>query len=161
MRWQQPFAFYTASKNKIICLLDCTQSVDFFAFQIVFFKWAIPGLFSFIFFVSNNINFFTKNICEKCLSCIQCWDSNPLLSGHESPHITNRPVLPPKNNVWFKNNWHLNRFQMQILLLTLWSDSWMELIVFVEDFSTQSVDSLHQRQSAVSDTFCNLQDFWF
>ena len=31
----------------------------------------------------------------ECPSSIQCWDSNPQPSEHESPHITTRTGLPP------------------------------------------------------------------
>ena len=44
---------------------------------------------------TNIITNFTTNICEKCSSSIQCWDSNPRPSEHESPPITTRPGLPP------------------------------------------------------------------
>ena len=32
-------------------------------------------------------------------SSIRCWDLNPQPSEHESPPITTRPGLPPKENV--------------------------------------------------------------
>ena len=41
----------------------------------------------------TNITIFTTNICEKCPSSIQCCDSNPQPSRHESPPITTRPGL--------------------------------------------------------------------
>ena len=52
-------------------------------------------LLSFIFdlFQANIITIFTS-ISEKCPSRIQCWDSNPWPSEHESPPITTRPGLP-------------------------------------------------------------------
>ena len=42
-----------------------------------------------------NITIFTTNQCEKCLSSLRCWDSNPLPLEYESPPITTRPGLPP------------------------------------------------------------------
>ena len=43
----------------------------------------------------TNITTHRTNKCEKCPSSIWCWDSNPWLSGHESPPITTEPELPP------------------------------------------------------------------
>ena len=40
-----------------------------------FFKWAIPGLSTFIFVFWNKHYNFTRNICEKCQST-RFWDSN-------------------------------------------------------------------------------------
>ena len=41
----------------------------------------------------TNITIFTANICEKCPLSMQCWDSNPQPSEHESPPVTTRPGL--------------------------------------------------------------------
>ena len=58
-------------------------------------KQVIPGLFFvFLCLFKKTLQFF-KQTCEKCPSSIRRWDSNPRLSGHESPHITTRPWLPP------------------------------------------------------------------
>ena len=63
----------------------------------MFFKWANPGLFYCLFSViqTNIITIFTRNICEKCQSSIQCWDSIPQPSEHESPPITTIAGLLP------------------------------------------------------------------
>ena len=65
---------------------------------ILFFKWAIPGLF-FIYFrlFKQTIHFFTTNICGKMLCPSKIWrrDLNPQPSEHEPPPITTRPGLPP------------------------------------------------------------------
>ena len=66
-------------------------------FYPLFFKNG-PTLASFCFFRSfqtNIITIFTANMCEKCPSNIQCWDSNPRPLEHESLPITTRPGLPP------------------------------------------------------------------
>ena len=65
-------------------------------FQIIFLKnWAIHGLFfNYFCLIKQTVQFFTTN---KCPSSIQCWDSNPQPSEHESPPITTRPGLPPKS----------------------------------------------------------------
>ena len=57
-------------------------------------KWAIAGLFSFIFglFQTNN-PIFTINWCEKCPSSIWWWNSNSWYLEHESPPLTTRPCL--------------------------------------------------------------------
>ena len=54
--------------------------------------WPLFSLFSSF---QTNITIFTTYICEKCLSSIWCWDSNPQPSGHESPPTTTRPGIPP------------------------------------------------------------------
>ena len=63
-------------------------------------RYVDTGLFS-VYFRSfqTNITIFTTNHCEK-MSCqyrIQCWDSNPRPSEYESPPITTREGVPPKN----------------------------------------------------------------
>ena len=56
-------------------------------------KLAKPGLFynSFSVFSIKHHYSFTTYKCEKCPSSIQCRDSNPRPSEHESPLITTRP----------------------------------------------------------------------
>ena len=51
-------------------------------------------LFSFILSFQTNITIFTANKCEKSLSSIWHWDSNPQPLEHESPPLTTRPELP-------------------------------------------------------------------
>ena len=60
-------------------------------------KWAIPGLFLFIFglFQTNNNTILQQNNVKKCPSSILHWDSNPRPSGGEYLPITTRPGLPP------------------------------------------------------------------
>ena len=62
-----------------------------------FFKWAIPGLFSFIFSLfQRNINSILQQIIvKKSPSSIWHWYSNPRPSKRESPPITTKPGLPP------------------------------------------------------------------
>ena len=73
-----------------------------FGSRIVFFKkkLAILGLF-FVYFRSfqTNNTILTTNQCEKmsCPSSIRHWDSNPRPLECESPPITTRPGLPPKD----------------------------------------------------------------
>ena len=43
-------------------------------------------------FQTNIITIFTTNTCEKCPFSIQCWDSNPRPSEHESPSISTRSL---------------------------------------------------------------------
>ena len=50
--------------------------------------WPLFCLFSSI---QTNLTIFKTNVCEKCPSGIQYWDSNLPPSGHESPSITTRP----------------------------------------------------------------------
>ena len=45
-------------------------------------------------FQTNN-TIFTTNQCEKCLSSVWQWDSNPRPFEHESSPIITRPGLPP------------------------------------------------------------------
>ena len=45
------------------------------------------------------ITIFTTNKCEKSPSSIQCWNSNPWPSEHESPPVTTRPGLPPTGSI--------------------------------------------------------------
>ena len=67
--------------------------------EIIFLKWANPGLFFVYFrsFQTNIITIFTTNICEKCPSSIQCRDLNPQPLERESLPITSRPGLPSFN----------------------------------------------------------------
>ena len=52
-------------------------------------KWANPGLFFIYFHFSNtHYKFYNKQVCEKCVSSIRCWDSNSRPLEHESPPIT-------------------------------------------------------------------------
>ena len=44
----------------------------------------------------KTIQFFQQINLKKCLSSIQCWDSNPQPLEHESPPITTSPGIPPK-----------------------------------------------------------------
>ena len=61
-------------------------------------KWANLSLFYGLFwsFQTNSITFFTTNRCEKCPSSIQCWDSNPQPSEHESAPIPLDQGFRPK-----------------------------------------------------------------
>ena len=52
-----------------------------------------PAYFSFVLSVQTNITIFTTNLCEKCPSSKQHWDSNPQPSAHETPHLTTEPGL--------------------------------------------------------------------
>ena len=45
------------------------------------------------------------NRYEKCPSIIQCWDSNPQPSEHESPPITTRPGLSSNIGLYYNQNW--------------------------------------------------------
>ena len=56
-------------------------------------KWAITGLF-FVYFRVFKQTIFTTNKCEKCPSSIQCWDSNPRPSEHESPPNNHKAMAP-------------------------------------------------------------------
>ena len=58
----------------------------------------------------TNITIFTSNKCEKCPSGIQCWDSNPRLSGHESPPTTIRPGLVPRLSIFIDFIFWINTF---------------------------------------------------
>ena len=62
--------------------------------SLLFFKksWPSPARFLFIF-----LSFQTNNAIFRTNMRMQCWDLNPQPSGHESPPITTRPVLPPSH----------------------------------------------------------------
>ena len=65
-----------------------------------FFKWASPGLFSLYFrLFKPTLQFLQQIHVNKYPSSIWCWDSNPRLSGHESPLITTRAGLPPITHI--------------------------------------------------------------
>ena len=63
----------------------------------------LPLLLFFWSFQTNIITIFSTNICDKCPSSIQCWDSNPWPLEHESPPTTTRPGLPPVGHVYLLN----------------------------------------------------------
>ena len=79
-------------------------------------KWANLSLFYGLFwsFQTNSITFFTTNRCEKCPSSIQCWDSNPQPSEHESAPITTRPGLPPQTTLCLRRIF-VKLFQLSLL----------------------------------------------
>ena len=54
-------------------------------------------LFVYFRLFKQTIQFLQQINVKKCPSSIWCWDSNPRPSEHESPPITTRPGLPPKN----------------------------------------------------------------
>ena len=56
---------------------------------VLFFKWAILGVFFIYFRLFKQIN------VNKCPSSKQCWDLNPRPLEHESPPMITRPGLPP------------------------------------------------------------------
>ena len=59
-------------------------------------------LLSFIFGLFKQISLQSlQQIYWKCPSSIQCWDSNPQTSEHESPSITTRLGLPPNVFICF------------------------------------------------------------
>ena len=70
------------------CATDVTTSLN------VFFKWANPGLFLFIFSLFKQYNFYNKSI-KKCPSSIQRRDWNPQPFENELSPIITRPGLPP------------------------------------------------------------------
>ena len=70
----------------------------------MFLQRAIPGLFFVYFYLFKQalqalqaLQFLQQIIVKKCLSSIRCWDSNPRPLELESPPITTRPGLLPKN----------------------------------------------------------------
>ena len=80
--------------TRLVLLVRLAPAATYIFF---FFKKGHPRpLFNLFSSFQTNITMFTSNTCEKCPSSIQCWDSNPWPSGHESPPITTRPGLPPK-----------------------------------------------------------------
>ena len=52
-------------------------------------------LFVYFRLFKRTLQFLQQKYVKKCPSSKQCWDWNPLLSGHESPLITTIPGLPP------------------------------------------------------------------
>ena len=81
--------FYYLCIIKLWLLGDPENFIGFFKK-----KWDNPGLF-FVFFglFKQTIQFYNKNICEKCPSSIRCRDLNPQSLEHESLPITTRPGL--------------------------------------------------------------------
>ena len=69
----------------------------------------------FVYFLSfqTNNRIFTTNICEKCLSSIQCRDSNPRPSQRQSLLITIRPGLTPSKILLENNLWRFNLRSIQ------------------------------------------------
>ena len=63
-------------------------------------KWANPDLF-FIYFrlFKHTLQFLQQINVKKCPSSIRFRDSNSQPMEHESPPITTRPGLPPKNSI--------------------------------------------------------------
>ena len=94
----------------------------YFSLDIVFLKKQmghLQPLFHSFSSIQTNITIFTPNKCEKCPSSVQCWDSNPQPSRHESPHITTRPGLPrPVLNVLssFQSVFHLLALYLSVFL---------------------------------------------
>ena len=74
----------------------CVTKVTNLPFELIFFKWANPGLFLiyFLSFQTNN-TIFTTNQCKKYPCIIQRQDLNRRPLKHESSPITTRPGLPP------------------------------------------------------------------
>ena len=75
----------------------------FTGYQLVFtfFKWAIPGLFLFIFGIFQKTLQILQQINVKKWSSIWCWDSNSRSSESEPPPMTTRPGLPPKVSTFY------------------------------------------------------------
>ena len=60
-----------------------------------FLNGPFPASFCLFSSFQTNKQFLQQIYVKKCPSCVQCWDSNPQPSDHESPPITTRPGLPP------------------------------------------------------------------
>ena len=75
---------------------------------VLFFKWAILGVFFIYFRLFKQIN------VNKCPSSKQCWDLNPRPLEHESPPMITRPGLPPILLVLF---WNEKAFESEVLNL--------------------------------------------
>ena len=84
------------TENKRIVFKVAINSTYFWSVEaklVIFLTICYPRpLFGFIFIFSNKHYNFTLNICEKCPSRIQCWDSNSPPSEHKSRPITTRPA---------------------------------------------------------------------
>ena len=67
-----------------------------FLVDVIFKKWANPGLLLFIFdlFKQTSLQILQQIHVKKCPSRKRCGDSNPQPLKHESPPITTRPGLP-------------------------------------------------------------------
>ena len=72
-----------------------SKSTDcIFSGQVLFKKWANPGLFCrfiFCFFKQTSLQFLQQIHVKKCPSSIRCQDSNPQPLEQESPPIATRP----------------------------------------------------------------------
>ena len=77
----------------------CLSMVGKVSKNLIIFKMANPGHFYRFFGLFQTNIIFTANICEKFPSSKWCQDSNPPHLEHESPPITTRPGLPPKNRI--------------------------------------------------------------
>ena len=88
----------------------------------------------------TNITIFTSYICEKCPSSIQCLDSNPQPSEHESPPITTRPGLPS-----FQLQLFISLQQRTANITQLWT--WIEVNWMIKQmhifYSSQVVSDVH------------------
>ena len=84
-----------------------SKSTDcIFSGQVLFKKWANPGLFCrfiFCFFKQTSLQFLQQIHVKKCPSSIRCQDSNPQPLEHESPPITSRSGLQPSGQVYINS----------------------------------------------------------
>ena len=82
------YGFMSIFRNFILFSKIETSCVSFFK------NGPSPASLCLFSFFTKNITILTINLCQKCPSSIQRWDSNPPPTERESPPITTRPGLP-------------------------------------------------------------------